>query len=445
MKKKVYVIGIGGIGTSGIARYYAQKWYDVFGSDTTFSHLIESLQQEGMDILIWERADFIDSNFEKVIYSEAISPHQSELQQAKNLHIPTLSYPEALWEISNKKTLISVAWSHGKSTTSSLISLMLHTTLDDTNAVVGTLLKEFDGKNTHFSESDFFVIEACEYKRSFLNYTPSIAVITNIDLDHLDYYKDLDDYLDAFTHYIKNIKSGWYLIIDGNDQNSKKLTSIRDDITLIEVFLEYYIFGGKKYLIPDFTMKIPGNHIKLDANIAYTIGKILHLTDDLILHSLQSYSGVWRRSEIVWETMFWNILMSDYGHHPTEIQLTLPALKKMYPEKELVVIFQPHQYSRTLELLDGFQRSFWSADLLIIPDIYQSRDSEEDMKKIDGEKLTHLIHHPNKVFWNGLENTLKIINTLDETYPGKYVFLLQGAGDVDTLRDHIQLKTSKNT
>jgi UDP-N-acetylmuramate--alanine ligase len=176
------------------------------------------------------------------VYTEAIPAHHSELEKAKKLGIQTLTYPEALAQIANKKTLISIAGSHGKSTTSSLTSLVLKNSQTNVNAVVGTLLKEFGGKNAYFSESPYFVIEACEYRRSFLHYRPSVGVIINIDLDHLDYYKDLKDYISAFESYLNNIVPGGFAILNGEDTNCKKLLNLRKDIQYIEVYQDYFTF-----------------------------------------------------------------------------------------------------------------------------------------------------------------------------------------------------------
>lgn len=434
--KKIYVIWIGWIGVSGIARYYNQQGYQVFWSDKTHSELIDTLMSEGIHIIIGEDAEKIDESFEKVIYTEAVPKTQSELQKSIQLGLPIFTYPEALWEIANEKKLIAITGTHGKSTTTSMISLILKNSEKNVNALVGSLLREFGGKNVFFSESEYFVLEACEYKRSFLHYKPYIWVITNIDLDHLDYYKNLDDYISAFESYANNITSWGFLILDGNDINSLALLNKRSDIN-------YILIHGSSFestnwningIFPKFELKIPGKHIEFDAKLAFVVGKILGLNDLKIQESLEKYNGIWRRSEIVWSTQNNNILMSDYGHHPKEISLNLEALKTKYSDKKIVTIFQPHQYSRTLELLEDFKHCFWNTDILIIPDIYESRDSKEDKEKINAEKLTHIIKHPNKIFWNGFENTLHIIEKLDKENPDKLLFILQWAWNIDDLR-----------
>lgn len=441
--KKIYVIGVWGIWISWIARYYNENGYQVFWSDKTDSELIHTLQNEWMNIIIWENSENIDNSFEKIIYTEAVPKTQSELKKAIQIWIPIFTYPEALAEIANKKKLISIAGTHGKSTTTSMTSLVLKNSNTNVNALVGSLLREFDGKNVFFSKSEYFVLEACEYKRSFLHYKPYIWVITNIDLDHLDYYKDLPDYISAFEEYANNIVSGGYLIIDGNEKNSLTLINKRNDIHYILVYNENFESIDKKIhgTFPKFELKVPGKHIEFDAKLAFVVGKIIQIDDDKIKENLEQYNGIWRRSEIIGFTENDNILMSDYGHHPTEISLNLEALKKKYSDKKIVTIFQPHQYSRTLELLEDFKNCFFDSDILIIPDIYESRDSEEDKAKINAEKLVEYINHPNKISWDGFKNTLRLVEKLDTESPWKYVFILQWAGNIDDLRYEIKIKS----
>jgi len=438
MQNKIYIIWIGGIWISAIARYFLHKWYRVFWSDKINSNLIEELIREWCDIKIWERADFISNDIEKIVYSEAIPEDNSELQKAKELGLKTISYPQTLWEITDTKKLISIAGTHGKSTTTALTSLVLKGSEVWVNTIVGTLLTEFGWKNTHFSKSEYFVIEACEYKRSLLNYKPSVAVITNIELDHLDYYKDLEDYLNAFEEYINNIRSWWFVILNGDDKNCKKLMWKRQDVNYIPVYEDYFAFGTEKIEFPKIEMQIPGKHILFDAHVAYIIWHMVWVSDINILYALENYSWAWRRMEIIWTSENGNTLISDYWHHPTEIKFTLEALREKYPSKKIFTIFQPHQYSRTLELLEEFKNCFWSTDTLIIPDIYESRDSEDDKKKINSEKLIELINHPNKQDWKWLKNTLKLIQEYDKQNPKSSVILLLWAGDVDNLRFKIK-------
>ncbi|USN58533.1 MAG: hypothetical protein H6767_09980 [Candidatus Peribacteria bacterium] len=405
MQNTVYIIGIGGIGVSAIARYYLHQGWKVYGSDKTDSELIHQLTQEGCDIIIGEDIARIErlgkDPLEEtlVVYTEAIPDSQSELMQARKQDIRTRSYPQALGDIVNTSKLITVAGTHGKSTTTSLTSLVLKDSENGVNAIIGTILKEFGNKNTHFSESDTFVIEACEYKRSFLQYRPAVAVITNIEVDHLDYYKDEADYLSAFTELVEHVIPDGFVILDKNDRLSKKLMGLREDIHYITIDENVFQFGEEVFQFPEIHLQIPGKHILYDAHLAYIVGFMFGIPSDDIVTTLENYTGVWRRMEIIGTTEHENILMSDYGHHPTEISLTLGAIKERHPEKHLYVVFQPHQYNRTIELLDGFSTCFYAADTLVIPDIYESRDSEEDKQKINASLLVKAIDHPN--IYNG--------------------------------------------
>lgn len=429
---KVYVIGVWGIWVSGIARYYNKKWFQVLWSDSTKSDLIDRLNEEWMDIIIWGDESRITKDIEKVIYSEAVPLAQEELAKAKSLWIKILTYPEALWEIANEKKLIAVSWTHWKSTTSSMIATMLMHSKLGVNALVWTLLKEFSGKNTYYSDSDLFVIEACEYKRSFLNYKPLILVITNIDVDHLDYFKGEEDYLSAFSEIIDNVQTGWFVIISDKCAKSLSLLNRREDISYVIVSQNYITLKGVRIDIPELDLKVPWEHILEDAHLAYAVWRILEINSYELVEKLEAYRGVWRRMEIVNEFENWTILMSDYGHHPNEIKPTLKALKEKYKDKKLVVFFQPHQYSRTLELLEDFKDAFVNADALIIPDIYESRDSDEIKEQINHHILLDKINLEEKFDGHGLENTWKIL--LEEAEKWDRILLLLWAWNIDNLR-----------
>lgn len=440
--KKIYVIWVWGIWVSAIARYYNENSYDVYASDACNSELIETLKSEWINIIIWADKDRIDNSFDKVVYTEAIANTQEELQQAKKLNIFTQTYPEALAEIANNKRLIAVAWTHGKSTTTSLVSIMMKNSELWINAVIWTLLKEFDWKNTHFSDSEFFAIEACEYKRSFLKYKPEFLIITNIEVDHLDYYKDLDDYVSAYIDMIKNIKSGWYLIYNGQDINCLKLLNIRQDINHISV--DNWIYNNwQDNNIDNLNLQVPGWHILFDSHLAYTLWKTVNIDNSNIVKSLEWYTWVWRRMEILWNTQNNNLVISDYGHHPTEINLTLDAIKNKYSDKKIITIFQPHQYSRTIELIEDFKTCFKDTHTLIVPNIYESRDTQEDIDSMNAQIFLDTIQHDDKIHWVNLDYTQKIISHLDQENKDSAVFIILWAGDVDNLRYNIDFKEQK--
>ncbi len=271
------------------------------------------------------------------------------------------------------------------------------------SVLVGTQVPQLGNSNFHYEESENFVIEACEYKRSFLQYHPYITVITNIDLDHLDYYKNLEDYLSAFQAIVD--QTSGYVIISADDENSLKLQIPEEKKIVVggseirySAKVEMLCHCGtevsyeeKTLPIPSMHLQVPGDHLLHDAHLAYTVGRLLGMQDDVIVAKLESYTGSWRRSEIVGTTKHGNIVMSDYGHHPNEIRPTLRAIREKYGDKKLLVIFQPHQYSRTRELLHEFATSFSDASELIIPNIYFSRDKQEDVEWMTTERLISAI------------------------------------------------------
>lgn len=440
--KKIYVIWVGWIWVSAIARYYNENWYSVYASDSCNSELIETMQSEWINIIIWADKSRLDGSFDRVVYTEAIPNTQEELIQAKSLNIFIQTYPEALAEIANKKRLIAVAWTHGKSTTTSLVSIMMKNSNLWINAVIWTLLKEFDWKNTHFSESEYFTIEACEYKRSFLKYKPEFLIITNIEVDHLDYYKDEADYVSAYIDMVKNIKAWWYLIYNWQDKNCLKLLNIRQDINYISVDNKYYN-NWQNTIIDNLDLQVPGEHILFDSHLAYALWKILNIANQDIISSLEWYTGVWRRMELLWNTIHNNLVISDYGHHPTEINLTLDAIKNKYSDKKIITIFQPHQYSRTIELIEDFKTCFKDTHTLIVPNIYESRDSKEDIENMTAQKFLDLVVHNDKIHWVDLKYTQKIISHLDQENTENAVFIILWAWDVDNLRYNIEFKEQK--
>jgi UDP-N-acetylmuramate--alanine ligase len=478
--KHLHVIGIGGIGVSGLARYYKHLGYSVSGSDGSDSSFLDILRAEGFTISIGHDATNLAEDTTLVIYSEAIITKPDlpveeqiyanvELARARDLSIRHLSYPQALAEVFDTKQGIAVTGSHGKSTTTALVTLMLANEYTDNptleipengsfaymptapgcSAIIGTQVPQL-GNSNFYTEigAENFVIEACEYKRSFLAYHPYITVITNIDLDHLDYYKNLDDYLSAFQSIVDNTSG--FVIISGEDVNSTKLDIPPAKKIIVESGRIRYFprveegetepkkiyYTQRSLTIPPFSLQVPGGHIHHDAELAYAVGRLLGMQDEVIIPKLQSYKGSWRRSEIIGTTKNGNIVMSDYGHHPNEIRPTLSAIREKYTNRKLYVVFQPHQYSRTRELLSEFATSFEDVDTLVIPNIYFSRDKKEDVEWMTTDKLVEVIrsHQENVINGDGLENTAKLVREYDEKNPDSSLILLLGAGDVDTLR-----------
>lgn len=339
--------------------------------------------------------------------------------------IPLTSYPDALAEIVDTKQCIAITGSHGKSTTTAMMGVMLAGSSVGGSVLVGTQVPQLGGSNIHIEDSPYFAIEACEYKRAFLSYHPYITVITNIDLDHLDYYRDIEDYISAFQSLVNQTHG--YVIYGMDDIHAQKLDFSQTQAKPIRINdTGWYGDDGVFSTFQNMDIQVPGNHLLFDAKLAYTVGKLLSLKDNYIVAKLESYTGCWRRSEIIRTTANGNILMSDYGHHPTEIRLTLGAIKEKYNDKKIFVAFQPHQHSRTRELLSEFVTCFDAADELVIPDIYFSRDSDEDVAYMTTERFVASLGNSYPFVQNGdgLKNTLRIIQEYDRKNPDSSIIVL---------------------
>ena len=452
---RLHIVGIGGIGISAVGRYYRAAGWTVTGSDGAESAVTRALENEGVPVTIGHDARNVGDSTDLLVYSEAVItkpdlPKEAqilsnpEIRRARELGIPTLSYPEALAELLEGKTGIAVAGSHGKSTTTAMIGTALVESGAGGSTVVGTQVPQFDWKNGHFEpDNPRFVIEACEYRRAFLHYRPEIAVVTNVDLDHLDYYRDLDDYLEAFTEFLERTKKA--AVFSADCGNSKKVAA-----SPRLKHLEKYFVSGDGYVgsngvlkpFPKMGLSVPGEHLAQDARLAYVALLLSGVAQDRIAPALEKYRGSWRRSEIVGTTKNGNLLVSDYGHHPSEIRPTLAAFKARYHDKTLFVVFQPHQYSRTRELLAEFATAFDNSDELLIPDIYFSRDKKEDVEWMTIDRLLDTLRprYPRVQGGKGQGAALEDLLAYDALNPDSTVFLLLGAGTVDDLRMKIPMR-----
>jgi len=338
LDRHIHCIGIGGIGISALARYYLKQGYRVTGTNLGHSPLLDTLASEGIEIVA-EGASVISENTEKVIYTEAIidddtlglagvrANHKSEIEAGQKFHTQILSYPEALADVFHTFPIkIAVAGAHGKSTTSSMIGTILHDLQAGATTITGTLLKSFDGKNISAEGQKIMNIEACEYRNAFLKYHPDIAVVTNIDPDHLDFFKTEAVYTEAFHAFARSAKC---LVMLADEAKKKGMVGLAPTTVLVSP--NYFEIIGEtfntlqpgKYFYSLPALLVPGDHIRLDAELAYVVSQLLGFDEETSKKSLAQYPGSWRRMEIVGTTRNSNLLMSDYGHHPTEIIATL--------------------------------------------------------------------------------------------------------------------------
>jgi len=431
-KLKIHFIGIGGIGVSALAKYYIKKGHKVSGSDLVRSEITDALKNDGAKIIIGKNK--FPKNADLIIYSPAV-----KIKNWKS-KIPILSYPQALGKLTEQHYTLAVSGSHGKSTTTAMIALLLVKAGLDPTVIVGTKLKEFGDSNCRVGKSKYLVIEADEHFASFLNYWPKIMVLTNIEEDHLDYYKNLKNILKTFKKYVSHLPKDGLLVANKDDKNIRKVINEAKQKT------EYYSLKQNAANKLKKVLKVPGEHNVYNALAALTVGRILKVPDKVSFKALSSYKGAWRRFETKQTT--WNkkriTLISDYGHHPTKVRVTLKAAREKYPKKKIWCIYQPHQYQRTYYLFNDFAKVFRRAsiDQIIITDIFDVAGREETKikKKVSSEKLVRAVKKKSVIYLP----KEKIFNYLKENLGSGEVLIIMGAGDIYKLVDSFSLTEKKN-
>lgn len=433
--QNIHCIGVGGTGVSGLARLLMHMGKTVSGSDEKESQTVICLEDEGVKIYVGHK-DVNVGNADVVVYSQAVPETNPERMWAKENNIPQISYSQAVGELTTEKKTICISGTHGKTTTTGLLTAAFLSAKQDTTVIVGSNIRELDNKNERYGKGDTMILESCEYKRSFLDYDPHVAVITNLEADHLDYYKDLEDYQSAFREFLEKVPGNGLIVINGDDTNivpilnGLKARIVRfgqnsnNDYVLKENKL--YVSGEQ---IAEFNLQIPGTHNLYNATAAFVVSKEMGIDTQLALKGLNAYQGAGRRLEHInkiGKTEFYD----DYGHHPTEVKATLKALRQKYgQDAKILCIFQPHQYSRTYKLLDGFATAFSDANEVIIPNILRARDTEEDMQKINVPLLVDAIqqNHPSVSDGKDFQTTAELIKTQMSYFD---VIITMGAGDV---------------
>lgn len=359
---KIHCIGIGGIGLSALARYYKSRGYEVSGSDNASSDLTSALGKEGIIFYPGHDSSHITDGVTKVIYSIAVLESNPEYQEAKKRGLELKTYPEALGEVTKEKTTIAICGTHGKTTTTAMTYYAMRACGINPTVIVGSLLAE-GGTNFIAGDSEYLIVEACEYKRSFLNLHPTHVIVTNIDADHLDYYKDLNDIRIAFQSFASELPPRGVLVTHPGvdlDTSAKHVTT--------EGVVENSI-----------TLSVLGSHNRENASLVLSLLTELGLPEGKIREGLNSFPGTWRRMEYKGKTKNEIEVYDDYGHHPAEIAATYAALREKYPKGEwhIVMLFQPHLYSRTKALLSDFVSVLSVIDEVYILPIYKARFEDD--------------------------------------------------------------------
>ncbi|MBU0706872.1 UDP-N-acetylmuramate--L-alanine ligase [Patescibacteria group bacterium] len=439
--KNVYCIGIGGVGLSGLAQVLYWQGKTVIGSDLVPSRVTDSIKKLGIQVNIGSpNSQHVPADTDVVLYSLAIKDDHPELAEAKRHGAQPLTYPEALGEITKDKKLITISGTHGKTTTTALVGQMLIQAGFDPTVIVGCLVPDF-GSNARLGKSEYFVIEADEYGRALLNYSPTVAILTNIEPDHLDTYKDLQDIKETFIKFLQKVDPDGIIIANIDDPTIKDVVkSFSNPAPVITYGINGGEYQGKdinigqntKFTethIGEIALGLSGRHNVINALAVIACGHQLGIEPEIIKQTLRNFKKLWRRFELVGVYKDCPVI-SDYAHHPTELRATLATAQKVYPDKSIVLVYQPHQRHRTKKLYKEFIKSFDQADRIIMSEIYDVAGREEEDNVISSKQLVEELRQQNKdiEYAKDLKETRVLIESTIS--PGE-VILITGAGTID--------------
>lgn len=438
----IHFIGIGGINMSALAEICINKGYNVSGSDMQESYLVDNLRSLGAKITIGQKKENITDNINLVVYTAAISNENEEFLAAKEKNILMINRAAFLGQIMREyKNSIAVSGTHGKTTTTSMLSTIFNYAKKDPTILVGGNLSTIGG-NVRIGSSENFITEACEYVDSFLNFNPFISIVLNIEEDHLDYFSGIEEIKASFNKFGKLLPEDGYFIVNGDNENTKDImydvgaTIIKfgqkDDNDAIISEIRYdedgfamFNLNYKGVNLGTFDLSVYGLHNVYNATAAIIASIVSNIEVDVIKKAIKEYNGVGRRFEK--KGYFKNTLVvDDYAHHPTEVKATLSAAKTLKKNK-LWVVFQPHTYSRTKALLKEFAEAFYSADKVIITDIYAAR--EKNPGDISSKDLVEKLYH-NNVDVTYIPTFEEIENYLRENLEDDDLIITCGAGPI---------------
>lgn len=424
--KRIHCLGIGGIGLSAVAEILKDNGHTVTGTDIKVSEVTEHLESIGIKVFREHVAENVD-NVDAVVYSAAVSDENPEVVRARELGIPLFSRAEVLGMLmENYRSSIAICGTHGKTTVTSMTSLILRNAEYRPTILVGGNLPEING-NVEIGSNDYFVTEACEYMDSFLNLKPSIGVILNIDSDHLDYFKDMDHIVKSFRTFVEQIGDEGTIVAYGDNPFVKDvLKDHRNKITYgysesCDYYAENIVFDDMGFpsfdichegaKVAEIKLAVPGEHNVLNSMAAFATARHLGVEIQVIRDTLAAFGGTHRRFDFTGITDGGVKVIDDYAHHPTECRATIAAASNV-KHNRLWIVFQPHTYTRTKALFNEFTECFTGADVLVLTDIYAAR--EKDVYDISTEKL---------------------YNSMKELHPDKEIYYI---GDFDRIADFIK-------
>ena len=448
--RRIHMIGIGGCGMRALARVLLDRGAIVTGSDSAAGGPLDRLIDAGADIAVGQRAENIPAECDLVVYSAAIHDQNPELLAAGRGSCEVVKYSQMLGRLMADRVGIAVAGTHGKSTTAAMVSYVLSAAGADPSFVVGATVEQLGGPSGA-GAGKHFIVEACEYDRSFLNLAPTLAAVLNIEEDHLDCYRDLSAIVEAFKAFASQMPPDGLLVVNGEDRNAAGLSEaascdvetfcledagtwrgadLAGDKGLVSMEV---LYRGERYCHLD--VPLPGRHNACNALAAVALLHHAGMAPPQISELLGRFTGAYRRMTLKAASGGVTVI-DDYAHHPTEIQATLRALHDHYQPQRILCVFQPHQHSRTRFLLKSFARSFAGATEVIVPDIYFVRDSELEKDHVNSEDLVAQIRlNGGRAIY--LETFDEIADYLRSSLGDGDLVVTMGAGNVWELADEI--------
>ncbi|MEN9920443.1 MAG: UDP-N-acetylmuramate--L-alanine ligase, UDP-N-acetylmuramate--alanine ligase [Candidatus Parcubacteria bacterium] len=419
---RIHFIGVGGIGMSALARFFLHEKKQVSGSDRAPSAITEALVSEGATIFTEQVAGNISSDIEMVVYTEAMAQDHEEMVAAKALGVPMVNYFESLGMVANPYYLIAVAGTHGKTTTTAMITDIFEAAEKDPTTIVGSLRAKTKS-NFRAGKSKYAIVEACEYKRDFLHLKPDVLVITNVEYEHTDYYKDLADVQDAFRTLVGQVNEGGYVVTDTKNPNI--IPIIKDAPVRVYDYME--VFDAF------YALKQPGVHNRMNAAAAKMVALKEKLEEAVVDEALGDFAGTWRRFEFKGEFQGAHVF-DDYAHHPTELKATLSGLRELYPDKNIVAISELHTYSRTASLFDDFAKVTALADTFYFLPIYAAREENTSGVSVKELAVKSLEYNPHTSYVPSHE---AMTDTLKQTITENDVIVVLGAGNITKLASEL--------
>ena len=438
--KKVHFVGIGGMGMSGIAEILIDQGFEVSGSDKSLTEVTDRLKKLGAEIYEGHSPGNL-KDADVLVYSSAVMTNNPEVEAAVKKKIPIIKRSEMLAETMRMKYGIGIAGTHGKTTTTSMVGLTLTEGGIDPTIIVGGKLSGLGGTNARLGDGEFIVVEADEFDRTFLKLTPVVAVLTTLESEHLDTYKDLDDIKSAFIEFANKVPFYGFVVLCLDEPalqdikpsiNKKVLTygvTAQADIRAVDIshseFSSTYTVKYRGKELGKIKLNVPGLHNVKNSLVAVSVARELGVEFPVIKKALEKFSGVYRRFEIKYDNKI--LVVDDYAHHPTETTATLSGIREGW-DRRLIVVFQPHLYSRTRDFYQEFGRSFLNTDVFICTDIYPAR--EEPIEGVTGKlisDITEKFGHKNVHY---IADKNKVPDFLISIVKDNDIVVTMGAGDI---------------